>query len=303
MSKQLLFLINPKAGKSEIRADALDIIDLFVRAGWKVVVHTTQRSGEIPEYLQAEAGNYELIVLSGGDGTLNETVSGLLASGERIPVGYIPAGTTNDFATSLGLPKNSLEAAQIIIEGQRFPCDVGAFNQAYFVYVAAFGAFTEVSYSTPQQYKNVLGRAAYILEGIRHLADIKTYPLALTHDGETLYGDFVFGMISNSTSVGGFKMNKIDVSMNDGYLEVLLVKLPRNPAEFQGAISALLRGEFNHPCLYGFRTNALKIHAAEPLSWTLDGEYGGTVQDVSVKVIEHAIQIMVPRQGKEQKIN
>lgn len=300
MQKTLLFLVNPKAGRAEIKNNLLEVIDQFVKHDWKVVVRTTQYSGELIEIIKGEAGQYDLVVCSGGDGTLNEAVGGLLQSGSRPYLGYIPAGTTNDFAVSLGIPRNALQAAETIVSGQPFSCDVGLFNDRHFVYVAAFGAFTEVSYSTPQQFKNALGRAAYILEGIKHLAEIKSYQLTVEHNGETISGEFIFGMLSNSISVGGFKMNsKAHVSMNDGLLEVLFVKKPRNPMELQGAIAALLLNDFNNPCLYAFHTSELRIFAAEEIPWTLDGEFGGELQNVHIEVLHKAYEIMVPAEAVE----
>ena len=302
MQRTLLFLVNPKAGRAEIKNNLLEVIDQFVKYNWKVVVRTTQYAGELAKIVKAEAEQYDLVVCSGGDGTLNEAVGGLLQSGKRPWLGYIPAGTTNDFAVSLGIPRNALQAAEIIVKGRPFSCDVGLFNERHIVYVAAFGAFTEVSYSTPQQFKNALGRAAYILEGIKHLAEIKGYQLTVEHDGQTICGEFIFGMVSNSISVGGFKMNtKANVSMDDGLLEVLLVKMPRNPMELQGAIAALLLNDFNNPCLHAFHTSTLRISATEEISWTLDGEFGGELQDVQIGVLHKAYEIIIPAEEAGEK--
>ena len=300
MQKSLLFLVNPKAGKAEIRNNLLDIIDTFVKQGWNVMVRTTQYSGELRDIIAQEGCHYDMVVCSGGDGTLNEAVSGLLRTECRPRLGYIPAGTTNDFAVSLGIPRNAQQAAETIVSGQPFSCDVGAFNDRHFVYVAAFGAFTEVSYSTPQQFKNALGRAAYILEGIKHLAEIKTYQLIVEHSGGKISGEFIYGMVSNSISVGGFKMNVgANVSMDDGLLEVLLVKKPRNPLELQGAIAALLLNDLDNPCLYAFHTSEVRIFSAEEISWTLDGEFGGNLRNVHIHVVPKAYDIMVPAEAEE----
>lgn len=187
------------------------------------------------------------------------------------------------------------------MSGKPFVCDAGTFNDKHFVYVAAFGMFTEVSYSTPQPTKNILGRAAYILEGIKSLAEIKTYPLIIEQNGETITGEFLFGMVSNSISVGGFKMGKPgEVLMNDGLLEVLLVKKPRNLADLQGAIAALLRNDLSNPCLYSFHTSDLRVFSSEDISWTLDGEFGGNLRDVRIGVVPSAYTIMVPN-GQENR--
>ena len=262
VQKELLLLVNPKAGKAEVKHHLMDIVDILVKAGWRVVIRTTQYSGEVTDIIRTDGSRYAMVVCAGGDGTLNEAVCGLVQLDTQPVLGYIPAGTTNDFATSLHLPKNNLlQAAEIVANGMPFCCDAGLFNLRPFVYVAAFGIFTEVSYSTPQQSKNALGHAAYILEGIKSLADVKTHELVISTDGEVISGEFVFGMVSNSISVGGFKMNsKSKIEMNDGLLEVVLVRKPRNPIELQGAVAALMRNDFtaltNHgeTCLYAFRT-------------------------------------------------
>ncbi len=303
--KQLLFLVNPKAGRADIKNNLLEIVDTFVRAGWKVVIRTTQYAGEVTDIIKAEGAQYQMVVCAGGDGTLNEAVSGVMQFDSKLDykpkIGYIPAGSTNDFATSLHLPKNNMiEAAEIVANGTPFSCDAGLFNGRPFVYVAAFGAFTEVSYSTPQLYKNALGHMAYILEGIKSLAEIKPHQLSIVNNGEVINGEFIFGMVSNSVSVGGFKMNsKSKIEMNDGLLEVVLVRKPRSPMELQGAIAALLRNEFTTlteqgtTCLYAFRTAKLQVYSREAMPWTLDGEYGGELQNVNIEVQPQAYEIMV----------
>ena len=300
-AKELLLLVNPKAGKAEVKNNLMDIVDILVKAEWRVVIRTTQYSGEVTDIIKTEGSRYPMVVCAGGDGTLNEAVRGLIALDTQPVLGYIPAGTTNDFATSLNLPKNNLlQAAEIAASGVPFCCDAGLFNLRPFVYVAAFGIFTEVSYSTPQQSKNALGHAAYILEGIKSLTDVKTHELVIATDGEVISGEFLFGMVSNSISVGGFKMNsKSKIEMNDGLLEVVLVRKPRNPIELQGAIAALLRNEFTTlddqgtTCLYTFRTQKLQVFSKDAVSWTLDGEYGGELQSVTISVKPQAYKIMV----------
>ena len=295
MQKSLLFLVNPKAGKAEIKNNLLEIIDFFVRTGWDVAVRTTQYSGEVTDIIKEQACQYDRIVCAGGDGTLNEAVNGLMQTHCRPELGYIPAGTTNDFAVSLDLPRDVYSAAETIVNGVPFFCDAGKFNEKFFVYVAAFGVFTEVSYSTPQPTKNLLGRAAYILEGIKSLAEIKTYRLTIEHNGETITGEFIFGMVSNSTSVGGFKIgNPAEVAMNDALLEVLLVQKPRSLADLQGVAAALLLNDLSNPCLHSFHASDLRIFSSEEISWTLDGEFGGNLRDVRIEVAPQAYSIMVP---------
>ena len=304
MDQRLLFLINPHAGKAEIKSKALEVIDLFVSRGWEVTVYTTQRPLHIPEILRERGRDYQLVVCCGGDGTLNETVSGLLEEGIQTPLGYLPAGTVNDFASSLGLSKNVLEAAQTVMDGQVFRCDVGRFEKRYFTYIAAFGAFTQVSYQTPQEFKNIFGRGAYILEGIRRLSDIKSYPIRVEYDQGAVEGNFIFGMVSNSTSVGGIKMSgrmagmspgkPSPISMEDGLLEVLLVRQPGSLSDAQNLINTLLfspkpESEF----VVFFRTSKLTFQSPEQVPWTLDGEFGGALSSVSVQNLPRALPILV----------
>lgn len=295
--RNLLFLINPHAGKSEIKTCALDIIDLFTKNGWRTTVRTTQRRLEIPEILAEEAQNYELVVCCGGDGTLNETVSGLMLCDPRPMLGYIPAGTVNDFASSLHIPKNMRAAAQNIVSGIPFSCDIGRFGDRFFTYVAAFGAFTDVAYETPQQSKNLLGRAAYVLEGVKRLPSLKSYPLRVEHDSGCVEGDFLLGMVTNATSVGGFRMgDRIGVELDDGLLEVLLIRNPENAVQAQQTINALLRRDFSSGCITGVRTRRARFFCGSETPWTLDGEFGGASEEVVIENLPRALKILVEQE-------
>ena len=230
--KKLLFVFNPHSGKGQIRNKLLEIVDIFVKTGYEVQIHPTQEPKDARELVKKRAGKFDLVVCSGGDGTLDEVVSGMMQREKRAAIGYIPAGSTNDFAVSLKLPKNMIEAARTSVLGTPFRCDVGDMNGKFFVYIAAFGLFTDVSYGTPQEWKNILGHAAYLLEGAKSLTSIKSYPMVVECNGELIKGDFIFGMITNSTSVGGFKnMTGTNVELNDGLFEVTLIKKPKNPME------------------------------------------------------------------------
>ena len=293
MNQKLLFIVNPHAGKAEIRGKLLELVCLFTARGWQVELYPTQRRLDACELLTRRAGEFDLIVCCGGDGTLNETVSGLIASGARVPLGYIPAGTVNDFASSLHLSKNMLEAAQTILDGRPFSCDVGSFGGRYFTYIAGFGAFTDVSYQTSQETKNLLGRAAYLLEAIRQLPNIQAYHICIEHDGQTLEDDFIFGMVSNATSVGGFKMLEPGISMSDGLFEVLLVRQPPTLLKTQALISAILHQDLSSEFLVCFRTTSLTVLAAQKVPWTLDGEYGGCPERVEIHTCKHALEVLV----------
>ncbi|MGN0140908.1 MAG: diacylglycerol/lipid kinase family protein [Roseburia sp.] len=292
--KRLLFVFNPHSGKAQIKNQLLDIVDTMVKAGYEVTVYPTQARGDAITKVECEAGNYDLVVCCGGDGTLDEAVTGMMHCEKKVPLGYIPAGSTNDFATSLKIPKEMQKAAGVSVQGKLFPCDIGSFNGDYFVYVAAFGLFTEVSYKTSQEWKNVLGHAAYILEGAKCLHDIPSYLMQVEYDNVRIQDEFIYGMITNSTSVGGFKgMTGKDVKLDDGLFEVTLIKKPRNPIELNEIIASLINLVDDTDKVYSFKTNEVRFTAKEALPWTLDGEYGGDHAEVVVRNLCQAVEIMV----------
>ena len=294
MKQRLLFIFNLRSGKGKIRENLAEIVDIMVKAGWEVTVYTTQCQGDAVEKARREADEYDRIVCSGGDGTLDEVVTGMMQARSRVPVGYIPAGSTNDFGNSLGIEKDMRKAAQIAATGRLFPCDIGRFNDDFFVYVAAFGIFTEVSYQTSQEMKNVLGHAAYILEGARQLWDIPSVRMQVEYDGNVLYDEFIYGMVTNSNSVGGFDgLISGDVILNDGVFEVTLIKTPKNPMELSEVLACLTNIRQESDMLYTFQTSSIKFTSSESVSWTLDGEYGGDHQTVSIEDCSRALEILV----------
>lgn len=297
--KKILFVFNPNSGKAEIQPQLFELLDIFVKGGFLPTVYPTQRAMEATEIIAENTGCYDIIAASGGDGTLNEAVSGLIKSGKPQLFGYIPAGTVNDFATSLKIPKDMKKAAQAIVGGTPFSCDIGSFNGRYFTYIAAFGAFTNVAYETPQQYKNVLGRPAYLLEGLRQLPSIHPYHMSVSYEGGQLEGDFIFGMIGNSTSVGGFqKLTSQQVELNDGLFELLLIRQPGSIAQMQAAINALLRREEDSQDLI-FRAKSpwFKIQSPNEAPWTLDGEFGGNPSQIEISVLPQTLRILTPREA------
>ena len=294
MSKKLLFIFNPKSGKGLIKNYLVDIVDTMVKADYEVTVYTTQAQGDAIQKVEKEAAKYDLVVCSGGDGTLDEVVTGMNRSEMERPIGYIPAGSTNDFANSLGIPKDMVKAAYTAVHGKEFPCDVGYFNGDTFVYVAAFGLFTEVSYQTPQHWKNILGHAAYILEGAKRLHDIPSYVMKVEHDGEVFIDKFIFGMVTNSISVGGFRgMTGEDVKLDDGVFEVTLIKSPKTPLELNEILASLTKLIDDTDLIYSFKTSELRITTEEKVAWTLDGEFGGEHEELVIKNLKQKIQIMV----------
>lgn len=300
--RKLLFLVNPHAGKAAIRGQLLRITETFVRAGCLPTIYTSQRSGELPSVVEQLAPGYDLVVCSGGDGTLNETLNGLMRLEHRPMLGYIPAGTTNDFATSLGIPKQMVKAAEAAVDGVPVSVDVGRFGQRYFAYVAAFGAFTDVTYATPQQFKNSLGRLAYLVEGAQRLSSLKTYHLHLEYDGGETDGEFLVGIVSNSSYVAGLPVGRwIDASMNDGLMEVTLVRKPALMIELTRVASNLVLGELDPELIFSVKTRRLRVTAPEPLPWTLDGEYGGAPADVTIENCQRALTLHLPVESLQPK--
>lgn len=294
--KKMLFIYNPKSGKAQIRNYLADILDIFVRAGYEVTVYPTQRNGDAVEIMTYRKPIFDLVVCSGGDGTLDEVVTGMMKSTFKTPIGYIPAGSTNDFGGSLHLPKNMLQAAETIVKGKNFACDVGMFNDDIFVYIAAFGLFTDVSYETKQDMKNILGHMAYLLEGMKRLSAIRSYHMKVTHDEGVIEDEFMFGMITNSESVGGFKrITGKNVKLDDGVFEVTLIKKPRNPMELNEITGSLMHREIETTAIHCFKTTKLAVEALEPLAWTLDGEYGGTHIQVNIENLCRQVEIRVAK--------
>lgn len=297
--KRLLFIYNPCAGKGKIRTKLLDIIDVLSSA-YEVTVYPTKSRGDAVRAAQEKGSGYDLIVCSGGDGTLDEVVTGMMACSKKAPLGYIPAGSTNDFAVSLGLSKNMRKAAQTVVDGRTFRCDVGAFNQDTFVYIAAFGIFTDVSYETPQSYKNVLGHMAYILEGMKRLPSLRAYRLKVEYDGNRIEDEFLFGMITNSTSVGGFKkITGKNVALNDGLFEMTLIRKPKNAIELNQIMTALVMESMDAECIVYAKTDRIGFSSQEPVAWTLDGEFGGEHETAEIVIRPQAIEIIVPQTEEE----
>lgn len=291
--KKMLFVYNPRSGKGLIRTHLSAIIERFSAAGYDVTVYPTKKVMDGCETVEKRAAEFDMIVCSGGDGTLDEVVTGLMHSGIRRTVGYIPAGSTNDFACSVGIPKQMEQAARVIVEGEPFACDIGRFNNDYFVYVAAFGIFTDVSYQTNQDLKNVLGHAAYIVEGMKRVGTWKTCTLHIESDVYIDGGEFVFGMITNSNSVGGFRgLPGTNIDLSDGLFEVMLVRAPQSLVDWQEIISAVLMHDESNSNVVRFKTHRLKITSDMPVAWTRDGENGGEHTEVVLENVQQMLSIM-----------
>lgn len=282
--KTMLFIMNPFAGQKRANRVLPDILLLFSQAGYDIHTVMTTGTGAATRAAQAQAGSVDLVVCCGGDGTLNETITGLLRSGAKTPLGYIPTGTTNDFAASLGLSHNPVQAAKDILEGEVHAYDAGRFGERYFSYVASFGAFTRTSYTTPQSIKNALGHTAYVLSGISELSQIRNEHVKFEIDGEVIEDDFLFGAICNSTSVGGIlTLDPSQVDMADGKLEVLLVRSPKSLLEVPECIAAVQSQQYNSCEMITFRSGSeINITADPEMTWTLDGEREDGHREITV---------------------
>ncbi|WP_434310954.1 diacylglycerol/lipid kinase family protein [Hominifimenecus sp. rT4P-3] len=295
MRKKLLFVYNPHAGKSKIRGKVSDILSCFIRAGYVVEVYVTQAAMEATEVVKKRGGRFQRIVCSGGDGTLNEVISGLMQlPPEKRPIlGYIPAGTTNDFARSLKLPTDMVKAAQVAVKGEEFPIDIGCANQSYFTYVYGFGAFTEVSYETPQEMKKVLGHQAYILEGAKSLMTLKPHHMKITWEDQTIEDEFLFGSVSNSYSVAGMKgLWGKEIRLNDGAFEVTLVRQPQNVLEWPELMAALITKGGKSPSIIQFKAKQIHFSSPEEVRWVKDGEFAGSWQEVDIENLHLPLTIV-----------
>ena len=295
--KKLLLIVNPHAGQRKVVKHLADIIDIFNRADYEVITHITASSGDCENMVMHYAHKLALVVCCGGDGTFNETISGVLRSGVDVPVGYIPAGSTNDFANSLGLSTNILKAARNIVDGTAARFDVGSFSGRYFSYVASFGAFTRASYSTPQSIKNALGHLAYVLGGIQEISQIKPYHLRFElADGTVIEDDFIFGAVSNTTCVGGVLTLAPDrVDMSDGLLEVLLIRAPKSLAELTDCLIALQKQTYNCAMITFLSTASAVVTAPEAMDWTLDGEQQKGLAHIDIQCLHQQLQLVYKR--------
>lgn len=294
MMKKLLLIVNPCSGKKKANRIMTDIIGVFNRGGYDVSAYMTAARGDATEVVAARANEFDALVCVGGDGTFNEVISGLLASGSATPVGYIPAGSTNDFANSLKLSKDILQAAQDIVDGTPRPLDIGKFNDRYFSYIASFGAFTRASYATSQSLKNTVGHFAYLLSGVKEIAAIRSKHMrVILADGTVYEDDYIFGGVSNSTSVAGILTLKEDmVDMSDGLFEVLLIRKPHNPVELTGCVHALLAQKYDTPMLTLAATSRVEIEAPGEMDWTLDGEKAEGTDRFTIENLHHAVNVI-----------
>lgn len=304
--ERLLFVYNPNAGMGKIKEKLSDVIEVFSENEFEVIAYPTKKQGDakekVLEYLKED--KCDRIVCAGGDGTIDEVANAIMESGKSIKLGCITAGTTNDFGYSLKIPKDMVEAARLAVTGGEFLCDIGSINGYYFTYTAAFGIFSDVSYDTPQNMKNAFGRAAYILEGISKLASVKTYRIKAEYNNEIVEGEFIYGMLANSYSVGGFKgITGKDVVFDDGKFEMLLIRKPKSLLDLNEIVFKLLKGDFNSDIICYARVSKVHITCEGELPWSLDGEDGGSIPDAEIIVHEKAMRyICIDREKTDKEV-
>ena len=294
MAKTLMLIVNPRAGRSRSLAPLLNAISLFSEADYLVSLRQTTAQGDATRFVRENGAAFGRIVCYGGDGTLNETVTGLMDLPVPPPLGYIPGGSTNDFAASLHLSDQPAEAAKQILDSSGKKLDVGTFNGRPFVYVASYGAFTKASYSAPQSAKNDLGHLAYILEGVKDLSTLRPYEATVTADGETFSGSFLFGAVTNATSVGGLmKLPEDQVVLDDGRFELLLIPNPKSPLDLQALLRSLLLQDYTGDGVIFRHASDIVVETPESFPWTLDGEYGPGQERIEIHNLKQKLTFLL----------
>ncbi len=292
--KKCLLIINPASGQKKIKRKAVDILEIFNRHDWEVKAFATLKRKDAKNIVEKHGSEADVIVCCGGDGTLNEVTDAVYHSGLSCPIGYIPCGTTNDFASSMSIPLEIEAAARMIVNGKEYQRDIGLFNNQVFTYIASFGIFSDASYNAPQSIKNLLGGLAYILEGVKDVVSIKSIHTRIEADDSIFEDDFLFGAICNTTSIGGIlKLNKGNVIFNDGKMEVLLIKMPNNPVALRNLLFHLRKADFNDEHILFLQASEIKITTVGDTAYTCDGEFAGIFKEVFIYVKQNGITLLV----------
>ncbi len=290
--KKVLVIVNPISGKQKLKNELLELVAFLCKSGYAPTVMTTERKGHATALAREHADGYDLVICCGGDGTLGEVISGVIGKKSTTPLGYIPSGTTNDFANSLKIPSQTLEAAKRAVTGYPTKLDIGRFGTSYFTYVASFGAFTSSSYSTPQPNKNAIGHLAYVLEGAKDLSSLRPYHLKVSANGRVYENDYIFGAVSNSLVVGGLiRMNNATVKFSDGLFEVMLIKFPSGLDSLSKIVASLQSQKYDPEVIDFFQAEKLTVECEEKFPWSLDGEYNPGNEKIDISVQKKAISL------------
>ncbi len=295
MSKKLFLIANPKSGRARIKTELLNIVQILTRGGYSVTVYPTARAGDATRVARELNSEYETVVCCGGDGTLNEVINGLMQNKNKFRLGYIPLGTLNEWSSGLKISHLPKKAAEDILSGTVKPLDIGLFGNRYFSYTACFGAFTSASYSAPQNIKNAIGLSAYFFEGIKSLSLIKPSHLKFEADGKTFEGNYIFGSVSNSVSMGGvIKLDTTDIKLDDGLFEMLLIENPDNLAELQEIMESIIKRSYTRNKIKFLKAKSITVYGSTDTDWTLDGEYAKGDEKINIRNVHKAIDFIVP---------
>ena len=301
--RKLLIIVNPYSGKAKMTSNLMAVTRILSDRGFEVTVYPTKCAGDATVRASGiKNGEFDRVVVCGGDGTLNEVLTGLMRSNIDCKVGYIPAGTLNEWSLGLKIPRSIPEAAKVAAGDNEICLDIGRFSDRFFTYTASFGAFTETSYSTSQSAKNVLGQAAYFFAGIKNLGNIRPVHLRFESDEMTVEDKFIFGAVSNSFSVGGIvKFKENLVKLNDGLFEVILIKHPKNILQLQHALDGIIRKDYSRDEIVFFHTKSLKVTGGAGVAWTLDGEFAVGKEEIDIENIPSALRLVSPEDYKESE--
>ncbi len=284
--KKMMLIVNPKAGMKYKKTSVSEIAEYFADHQYETAIYFTSPEYDAPFLVREHAKDFDILACCGGDGTVNEIVSGMMSVNCKIPLGYIPSGSTNDLAASLGISPNAKKAAKTLLTGKPKPFDVGSFDDSYFVYIASFGAFTDVSYSTPREAKNLFGHAAYMMNAVKSMSRIRPYHIKVEADGKAYEGDYIFGSITNSTSVAGtFRFENDMVDFADGKYEVMLIKRPSSLSNAAAICMSMINRSYKHENIQLFHASEITVYSDEPMDWALDGEH--KKGDTTVKIRNH----------------
>lgn len=296
MDKPKIFLIvNPCSGTGKMKRELFGVVEVLTRGGYSVTVYPTASRGDATRVVEELPDEYKTVVCCGGDGTLNEVITGVIKGEKKVSIGYIPSGTLNEWSSGLGISKNIKKAAEDILTGKEVPLDIGRIGNSYFTYTASFGAFTSASYSAPQDVKNILGQVAYVLEGIKSLGNIKPLSLTFKADDKVYSGNYLFGAVANSMSVGGIiKLNHASVDLSDGYFEVVLIETPDSIAELNDIIDGILKKDLNRKKISQFKAKRIAVTDHTGIDWTLDGEYMHGSEKLLIENMNKAINFIIP---------
>ena len=294
MKKRMLFVVNPSSGTLKIKDSLLEVCQIFCNNGYEINLNATKYISDAVKEALDRNEPYDLIVVCGGDGTFNGAVSTIVKHDEQPPIGYIPSGSTNDFARTVGLSGSPTDIARQIMTGFPRTLDLGSFNNSYFSYVASFGAFTEASYNTPQDLKNKLGHLAYVLEGVKDLSTLEPCHMRISYQGNELEGNYIWGAVCNSSSIGGLiRLNQDLIDLNDGIFEVMLIKAPRTIIDLAKIITSITTQVYDPDVVQFFQTDELTIYPETEVPWTLDGEYAPGSKEIHIKNIHNAFQLIL----------